>query len=518
MTEVLLGRFEDRGGAMGESVVRAIQVQALRRPEAKALIGPGVDVTFAQLAGAVALLSQRLQEVGVGPGARVGICTDNCPECIPAMLAINAVGASFVPLSPRDPERRLVGLAKRANLSAVFVWDDLSLSGVQHHLQLAGLFDEPIAKPIIDAMVDLREVQPERLAYVIFTSGSTGEPKGVCTSHRAFWGATKAAADIMGFAEQTRSLAILPMHFDGSFSAVFPVLVKGGSVLVFRGPLCPPSTFCRLFKRFELTHTTITPTYLRAMMNEVELGENQRSWCTLALGGEAPPKVELQRLRKLLPSLKFFNRYGPTEATMAVATLEIDDAMLQSEATIPLGHPHPGVSFCIDGNPNELRPGQAGELWIGGDQLMERYLDDADSTARVLVRRGSENWLRTGDLVTVDDAGRYVFVERVDNVVKRNGTRIALAEVERSLNDLPSVVMAACVKSVTTEGVRIVAFVQAASEGRDEARLRQELLQELPYSMMPDKIVFLDLLPRASASKVDRSALERLGVELMVKQ
>lgn len=504
---------------MVSSVIRAIQLQARRRPDASALIGPELDISFGRLVIFIETLSQRLRSLGVRRGDKVGICIDNCPEVVVAMLAINDLGAAFVPLSPRDPERRLSRLAERAALSAVFVSKGKRIEGVAHHVDVEGLLASADGGALAAEQAPESRIEQEELAYVIFTSGSTGEPKGVCISQASFFAATQAAAEVMGFDETTRSLAILPMHFDGSFSGVFPVLVRGGCVLIFRGPLCPPVRFSRLMKSFGLTHSTVTPTYLRELMNEVLHGAEPTSWRTLALGGEAPSKGELRQLRAALPSLRFYNRYGPTEATMAVATLEIDDEMLASASPVPLGHPHPGVTFCVDGKPDEvISQGQIGELWIGGTQLMTGYLDDPEGTARVVVQGADRRWLRSGDLVTVDELGRYVFVERADNVVKRNGTRIALAEVEAAVCAMDDVVSAACVKVVVAETVRIFAFVQLAQGEGDDKQFRQELLRELPHTMMPDAIVFLEALPRASATKLDRKALERLGNEMVAKQ
>ena len=498
---------------MVQSVLEAIWLQSSRRPDASALIGKGIDVTFDQLTRLVSNVSERLEEMGVKPGNKVGICSDNRPECLVAMLAIHYLGAAFVPLAPRDPNDRLAKLAARAELTVAFVSKNRRISGVQSHVDLAGL----LALSASEDPAPPRRFGPEDLAYVIFTSGSTGEPKGVCISHRAFWAATDAAAEVMHFGEQTRSLATLPLHFDGSFSAVFPVLARGGSVLVAEGPICPPSRFARLLQRFELTHSTVTPTYLRTLMNEVSIGDEHGSWRTLALGGEAPPKLELSRLRAVLPELRFFNRYGPTEATMAVTTGEISDEMLASAGPIPLGPPHPSVRFCIDGHSDRpIEPGQSGELWVAGTQLMDGYLNDVESTARVFTEADGQRWLRTSDLVKIDEANRYVFVERVDNIVKRNGTRVALAEVEAAFDEVENVVATVCTKVTDGDAVRIIAFVQLGDgDSGDEAALRRHLLKLLPHSMMPDTITFLDALPRASATKVDRKALERMGNDMV---
>jgi D-alanine--poly(phosphoribitol) ligase subunit 1 len=289
-----------------------------------------------------------------------------------------------------------------------------------------------------------------------------------------------------------------------------------GTLFIHRGPMCPPATFVRLMRDHQLTHTTATPTYLRALLaDQASLTAHCKSWKTLAVGGEDPPKAQLRRVREEVPGIRMFNRYGPTEATMAVSTLEISDAMLASDEKIPIGVPHDGTEFVAltpEGTP--CREGQRAELYLAGVQLMVGYLDDPQGTAAVLGPFLGETrpLLRTGDLITVNAVGQYVFVERIDNVIKRNGTRISLGEVEAALARITGIGAAVCVKVGSGEGVRIVAFVQRENPDLQERELRRDLLRELPASMSPDLIHFVAQLPQAAGGKIDRTELTSLAM------
>lgn len=498
-------------------VIQSLYERAQSTPQAPALVDERGSLCFADLLSAVVRLRRALEREGLSSGAKVAICAENSVEFVVATYAVLDAGCAFVPLSPRDPLARLEQLLARARPALTLGVGQLHLPGAGRLLDLAEVAGDAIDGAEGSALPERGSSanDDESLAYVIFTSGSTGEPKGVRISNRSFFHAAAAAAAAMAFSESTRSLALLPLHFDGSFSSVFAPLLAGGSVFVNRGSICPPARFRRLLIEHRLTHSTFTPTYLKALVNDPDWSaEPDSSWRTLALGGEEPPKPELKRLRATLPQLKVFNRYGPTEATMAVSTWEISEEMLDSDERIPLGFPHPGTEFVL------LQPQAATagvddrELLIGGPQLMMGYLDDAPGTAAVLARwLGDERLLlKTGDLVRRDDAGRYVFVDRVDSVVKRNGARIALTELELALARVPGVSSAVCVKVKLGDDLKIVAFLQCDGARPAERAVRRELLQWLPANMSPDLLQFLDELPGSTGGKVDRSALGQLAL------
>jgi amino acid adenylation domain-containing protein len=509
-------------GKLG-GVIKSLYERSRSAPLALALADERGSLCFGDLLSAVGRLRATLEREGAKPGTKVAICSENSVEFVVAMYAVLDAGCAFVPLSPRDPAARLEQLLSRAR-------PGLTLGAASARLESAGRFLDlaDVAGDAIDGVDRAIASAPsgsanedESLAYVIFTSGSTGEPKGVCISNRSFFHAADAAARAMGFSEATRSLAILPLHFDGSFSSVFAPLVAGGGVFVNQGSICAPARFLRLLREHRLTHSTFTPTYLRALLSDPSWSiEPDSTWRTLALGGEEPPKAELKRLRSALPQLRVFNRYGPTEATMAVSTCEISDQMLDGDERIPLGVPHPGIEFVLSESQATTPGAEERELLIGGSQLMIGYLDDAEGTAAVLAPwlGGERLLLKTGDLVRRDAAGRYVFVDRADSLVKRNGARIALSELELALARVPGVSAAVCVKVKLADELKIVAFLRS-DEGRPAERVvRRELLLQLPASMSPDLLQFVDEFPHATGGKVDRNALARRALlELTAK-
>ncbi len=500
-----------------DSILGSLYRQVAAQPSALALCDDRHRLNFADLLWRAKQVHGILCTAGIGPGGRVAIWSDNTIEYIIAIYGILHAGCTFVPLPFRDPLARTQRLCTASAVDAVFTSSTKHLEGVSAVWSLAEIIapDRLSCGKHHELAPHLPGSSQDQVAYIIFTSGSTGEPKGVCISQPSFFHAVSEATRIMQFGRTTKSLALLPLHFDGSFSSVFPPLMCGGSVFVNRGPICLPATFCNIFAHHGVTHTTVTPTYLDTLLDSEDWSAARcTSWRTLAVGGEAPSKSALQRLRRQLPDLRFFNRYGPTEATMAVATQPIDDDMLSSEEAIPIGLPHHGVEFAVlgsDGAPVER--GEIGELYIGGRQLMLGYLNDRQATDAVMRRYGPERQAlyKTGDLVRVNAAGHYVFVGRSDNVIKRHGTRISLPEIEAALGSLSGVAAVACISTSSAGATEIVAFVQRQRSDLDEREIRRHLLRHLPAYMSPDRINFVPELPTTSSGKTDYKRLSVLA-------
>jgi acyl-coenzyme A synthetase/AMP-(fatty) acid ligase len=204
-----------------------------------------------------------------------------------------------------------------------------------------------------------------------------------------------------------------------------------------------------------------------------------------------------------------FNRYGPTETTIAVTNFEITPESL-NDGEIAIGHPHPGVTFALiddEGKPVD-RPNEIGELYVGGVQLMDGYWANPDLTESAIKTDVvlNERMYRTGDLVYRDERNNYVYVDRVDRVIKRNGVRTSLVELSTSLNSLKDIDAAACVLFDRDGELGIVAFVTSPSN-LSAIDIRRAASQLIPDTMLPDRIEVVSSLPLNKSNQLDETQL-----------
>ena len=498
----------DVAGPTSASVLQDIIDRAHLDPHHPAAKDLDRALSYAELLQETASLAAGLRARGVRSGDRVALLIPNSVDFVVAALATLWVGAIFVPLAMTDPQTRLETVVTNASPALVLT---SARDGVGHPLTLSGVSLVSMHQ-LLDEDHGLAEpMTPEsRAVYIIYTSGTTGAPKGVQIGDDAFTASVRSTAAALGLNPTTRTLCVSPFHFDGAYANVFPTLVSGGTIVMRpRDALLFPRTFFKAVANEAITYSGFTPSYLRLLLASREISAlKDSSLQMIALGGEAVTVADLQALWSYAPSIRVFNRYGPTEATIAVTNVELTPATIEG-GTITFGRPHPGVSFeVMDDNGQVIEEAnRTGELFIGGVQLMDGYWGDPALTQSVMHDTGNgEVKYRTGDLVYRDELGNYVYVDRADRVVKRSGVRISLVELNALMSTVEGVVAAACVTYDRDGELGIAAFVTTSRELSD-VELRRALRTLIPDNMLPDTIEHVATMPLNRSNQLDEAQL-----------
>ena len=493
--------------APGGDVLALMLRHAHDRPSDLALRDDNESFTYEQLAARAAEVAAGLTALGVGPGDRVALHLGNSAAFVTTALGCLWVGAPFVPLAPDSPPARTTRVLEDCQPALVVGAgpDVVDLAGPHRRAVTV----EQVAAPASGA--PRPSSAPDRDVYIIYTSGTTGTPKGVTISERSFRWSVTTTAEVIGLDKSTRAMAVSAFHFDGSYGLVFPTLVGGGLLVVpKREDLLFLKRFYDIVVEQEITFTSFSPSYLRLLVSSRHLAKLAGSRLqALSLGGEACAAEDIAKLWAVAPWVRVFNRYGPTETTIAVTTYEIQ-AEDVSTSNIPLGAPHPGVEFFIVSEHGDLvtDAGREGELYIGGEQLMARYWGDTALSEKVMrndVVPGRTVY-KTGDLVYRNGRGLYVYRGRLDDVIKRNGVRISLTEIAGAFRQDPNVTGAFCALVDLGGTPGIAAFVEAAP-GVTAAELREGVGQYLAANAMPDEVLVVSALPITGQGKVDSRRL-----------
>ena len=247
--------------------------------------------------------------------------------------------------------------------------------------------------------------------------------------------------------------------------------------------------------------------------------EGQRLRLMIA-GGDRLPFEAVQLWRQSsLRSVRLFNVYGPTEATITTTIFDVPCHVEHKQlgASIPIGRPLPNRSvYILDKAGQPVPEGIAGELHIGGELLARGYLNHPELTAERFIadpfdQQSQARLYKTGDLVRYLSGGNIEFLGRVDHQIKIRGYRVELGEIEAAIKLHPAVQQALVVVREDTPGVkRLVAYVvpQPAQETSQlVAQLRSQLKEGLPDYMIPAAFVLLEAFPVNASGKVDRHAL-----------
>jgi acyl-coenzyme A synthetase/AMP-(fatty) acid ligase len=338
-------------------------------------------------------------------------------------------------------------------------------------------------------------------------------------SHRAALTFVEWAAACAGLHEEDRICSPAPLHFDLSVFDIFATCRATACMVVLPEMTSTfPGRLAQWMEREQITVWYSVPSVLTMLATYGNLRESGLSRLRAVIfAGEVFPVKHLSRLMDELPHPRYLNWYGPTE-TNVCTWFEVPAAedRLELVAPVPIGKACANTEvFAVTGQGGRVsRPGEEGELYARGPGLMNGYWGRPDKTREVLVRNPfqdayDEPAYRTGDLVTVDGEGNYVFLGRRDGMVKTRGYRVEVGEVEAALYTHPAI-REAVVLPIPDEllGSRLQAVV---STNGSEELTRQDVIEHcrrlLPRYMVPDVVEFCEALPRTSTGKVDRARL-----------
>ncbi|WBB80560.1 amino acid adenylation domain-containing protein [Micromonospora sp. WMMD882] len=481
-------------------------------PDAPAVVCGADTLTYRELDRRANRLARWLRSAGVGPDALVGVLLEQSTELAVTLLGVLRAGAAYLPLDPEQPPNRLATMLADARPAVVLTSADLR----DRLTPTDPTVPTPVAPTCLDDIRDRVAAGPDTapdvathgdtLAYVIYTSGSTGVPKGVAVAHRQVLRYLDGVAARFEVTPAARYALLQSMAFDFAVTVFYLALATGGAVhlLPRRGT---GAELADQLRAHRIDYLKITPSHLAALTADAEPAELLPARA-LILGGEAS---DLDRIRPLAAAgaTRVFNHYGPTEATVGVATHEVT-ADAESTGPVPTGRPLPYArTHVLDARMRPTPVGVPGEIYLGGDRLARGYLNRPGLTAERFVPDPygppGARLYRTGDLGRWRADGELVFLGRADHQVKIRGYRVELGEVEAALRDCPPARQAV----VTLRDGRLVAYLEATpgSVVPEPAELRRTLADRLPEHMVPQRFVWLDALPLQEHGKVDRAAL-----------
>ncbi|MFD7033844.1 amino acid adenylation domain-containing protein, partial [Streptomyces sp. NPDC059917] len=516
---VLVDWNDTAAEATAGSVADLFAAQAARTPDALAVVCEGAEVTYAELDARANRLAHFLVDQGVGAESVVGLCLPRGVETIAAILAVWKAGAGYLPIDPEQPAERIAFMLTDTRavllLSTEDILDELP-TGKVRSVAVDGTLVTMQLGMAPDTAPDVTAA-PDELAYVIYTSGSTGRPKGVAITHGSLTNYVANVPERIGFGEPGGRYALLQAQAtDLGNTVVFAGLVSGGTLYVLEeDAVTDPVAVADYLAEHRIDHLKVVPSHLAALGSADGLTKVLPSG-SLVLGGESASPAWVKELIEAAGERRVFNHYGPTEATIGVATTRLTAEQV-AEGVVPIGKPVANTRlYVLDASLRPVAPGVIGELYIAGAQLARGYVRRPDLTAERFVASPlsgtGERMYRTGDRARWTADGQVVYLGRADDQVKIRGYRIEPGEVQAVLTAHPQVDRAAVVaREDATGDTRLIAYLVPVDEDDDPAELsaavKQFTAQRLPEHMVPSAFVTLDALPLTSNGKLDRKAL-----------
>ena len=500
---------------------------AKHQPDQAALAQGNACLSYQQLWQHSQIVAAALQRDGIGAGAVVALCLQRSVSLLVTVLALQRLGAIYLPLDPAYPDARLQQIVDDAGPALILTEPEQdtrfsagdTMSGKASGKALGKVLQHcwqqwfsPAQLPQL-AAAPLPEPAPDADVYLIYTSGSTGTPKGVLVAQPQLLHLVQAMQQAYQLQPQDRVLQFSSINFDISIEEIFASWYSG-ACLVLReaGWLDSPARFWQQVQDQQLSVLNL-PTAFWSELTSVLPDQFDPALRLVIIGGEAAPVPQVRRwLHSSAQQIRLINAYGPTETTVTATCYPISQ-LLPRQHQIPLGRPV-GANRCyiLDTERRLLPPGAIGALWIAGPGVSRGYLRRPDQTAAVFCpaplwsHDEAEIWYHSGDLARWNSDGQLEFFGRQDDQVKLNGFRIELSDIEAQILQFPAVDSALVLADQPEGRWRLLAYLRAAEQIDAEA-LRQHLSRKLPQFMLPSAIQQLAEWPLLPNGKIDRKAL-----------
>ncbi|WP_170979332.1 AMP-binding protein [Roseomonas sp. HF4] len=348
-------------------------------------------------------------------------------------------------------------------------------------------------------------------AFIICTSGSTGQPKALVHSQRTVLHQVAGLIDEFHLSSRDRFLMATSAATTAGLFTLLTILGGSALHLVALGRGGVPALREALTTR-PVTVLRAGPSLMRIVARLPDAAAMLAGLRILRSTGEPLLHADVEVMRGCLPpGCMINNAYGATELSGTGWFVHPGDA--QDPVRVAAGILDPGTEAkIVDGHGRPCPPGEVGELWMRsrfaalGEWQEGRLVpgrlepDPSDPSLRVY---------RTGDLARLTPDGAFVVLGRMDRMVKVNGMRVELAEVEAALRRSSEVAQAAVVAREAGGRVLLVGFVVPADAAHAglEGRLREDLVHVLPAHMRPARIIAIGAIPLLPGGKRDEAAL-----------
>ncbi|MEO8104700.1 MAG: class I adenylate-forming enzyme family protein, partial [Betaproteobacteria bacterium] len=483
-------------------------------PDGPALYYDGRIWCYRQLAAAGDHLATVLTAHGVRAGDRVMIIGENCPALVVLLFALSAIDAWAVMVNARlsareiDTVRDHCGARRTVYLATES--PEAAAHAERHAATSLHLGDAGTVR--ISALNEACRPEPvhasahQQVAALIYTTGTTGNPKGVMLTHHNLLFIAAVSATLRRISPADHVYGVLPISHVYGLASVCLGSLFGGACVHLESRFSPEK-MARALAGEGITVCQGVPAMYARLLAHLKAGEEALRAPALRFlyAGGSPLDPALKRDVEAYFHLTLNNGYGLTEASPTISQTRLDEH--REDCSVGRAIPHVDVRI-VDRTGRDLRPGEPGELWVRGPNVMKGYYHNLALTREVI---DADGWLNTGDLARQDTDGALFIVGRTKELIIRSGFNVYPVEVEAVLSAHPEVTHSAVIGREVDGNEEVVAFVECVPGARiDEAGLMDFAAQSLAPYKRPARIVFMSPLPAAANGKVLKHKLREI--------
>jgi long-chain acyl-CoA synthetase len=493
------------------------------RADEEAIVDGPVRRTWAQVHDRLSRLSDGLGRLGVAQGDRVAVLAYNSGQHLEAWLGLPAHARVINDLNFRLAAPELAFLVDDCECAALLVDDDHLEVGRElkrrcpslRRLVYIGADPEPPLDMIAwDEVLDgpptpFPDLDEDTLAAIVYTGGTSGKPKGVMLSHRNLMANAKQFTIACGHVRSDRYLHAAPMFHVADTSQTFAMTWAAGTHVILPG--FRADAVADAIEQERITLTLLVPTMIGMLLDHIEGQPRDFSSLRLLMYAASPMPKETQRRAMAALSCEFTQMYGMTEAAPLVTQSTPDDHRRGVAGHEPYVRRLDSAGAEVVGVQCEVRspdtgeplpPGEPGEIWVRGPNVMLGYWKREEETRAALTPDG---WYRSGDMAYADEHGYLYIVDRLKDMIISGGENVYSTEVEQALYEYEGVAECAVFGVPDPRwGERVHAIVVPRPGAElDEAVLTLHARGLIaPYKVPRSIEIRLEPLPKSAAGKI----------------
>jgi acyl-CoA synthetase (AMP-forming)/AMP-acid ligase II len=471
----------------------------------------GRSYTYAQLADGIRRVAVGLSRRGFGKGDVLAIYSPNLPEYALAFFGVAMVGGIVTTANPLATAEELAAQLRDAGAIYLVTVSPLLEKALdaagQSSVREVFVFGEaegetPFAAllaedgPLPEVKIDPRE----DVVVLPYSSGTTGLPKGVMLTHYNLVANLRQMDSAAPIAEDDVLIAVLPFYHIYGMVVLMSLGVCSGATVVSL-PRFDLEQFLQTLERYAVTRAFLVPPIMLALAKHPLVDQYDLSKIVGILSAAAPLGRDVAEACAARLGCIVKQGYGMTEASPCTHIVPDE---LNRPGAVGLTTPNTECMIVSVETGAAVGPGELGEVWVRGPQVMKGYLNQPEATAATV---DEEGWLHTGDVGKVDDDGYLYIVDRIKELIKYKGYQVAPAELEALLATHPAIADVAVIGSPDEEAGEIPkAFVVLKGEVSADQIMGYVAERVSPYKRIR-LLEVVDQIPRSASGKILRRVL-----------
>ncbi len=482
------------------------------------------NFTWKELDDRAKAFANSLFELGLNRGDRVAIYAKNSNQWVEALFGLAQVGLVSVTVNYRLTANEVAFIVENSGAKAIICDESTEQNSIDVKAQVACLqhvIDPRLFENLIGQSPKSKAQSPKLdasdAAMLLYTSGTTGFPKGAIYSHYSLLVGMLVHVHAIASKQTHRVMLPSPLYSAAGIAGIYCAVYVGSQISLINYDV---ETACQTIERDKITFTNLVPTTIQMLLASDVSKKYDLSFLEVLLYGGSPiPEPVLREAMQRFPKCGFRQTFATTETGCAGTVLEPSEHRLALENVDKkhllqsCGRPQTNVDVrIVDEDWNFLPADEVGEIAIRTEANMVGYWNNSEATAKTL----QNGWLRTGDMARMDADGYLYLVDRKNDMIVSGALNVYPSEVERILQEHPSVFEVSVIGVPSEKWGEEVKAVVVLKEGLEvsESEIISFCEGKLAGFKKPKTVEFIDKLPRNLTGKILKKDLrERFSHE-----